>query len=91
MTAHSIVGFDEEQMKIIQSYRRDEMRYKEKIELLRAEVATLKAALSKSDPIHRVYDGTLPVLECVHCGGRRGRFENEVQHTGDCVWVKSKE
>ena len=53
---------------------------------LRAEIATLKAALAKSDPIHRVYDGTMPELECMHCGGSRGRFENDVQHAADCVW-----
>jgi hypothetical protein len=37
MSEREIIGFNEEQMKIIQSYRRDEARYKQKIAELEAD------------------------------------------------------
>lgn len=87
---NALVGFGEEQMKILQSYRLGETQLKAKIRQLRDEVTTLKVALSKSDPIHRIYDEGIPVLVCIHCGGRRGRFENEVHHEPDCIWLTSQ-
>lgn len=56
------------------------------IEAMKSEIERLRQALAKTDPIIRVFDGTLPVLECLHCGGRRGRFDIDVQHADNCVW-----
>lgn len=55
------------------------------------EINRLRAALAKTDPIVRIYDEGMPVLVCLHCGGERPRFENEVRHTDDCIWVRAKE